>query len=203
MRLSELAKVSGVSIPSIKFYLRTGLLPAGQTLSKTQADYAPAHVERLRLIRALREVGQLPIAAIQAILRAADDETVPVAELLATTHAAMAGPPPLEPGAGRAAAQALLVEVGWSLPAESPLIDSLGVVLQALHDQGRPIDAPHLAPWVRAAQDAAAAELAAVPRSGPRSATGGEIAVGAVLYGQLLTQLRLAARQALAANRSS
>src|ERR1700722_7876060 len=55
MRLSELARPRGVSIPSIKFYLRGGLLPAGEALSKTQADYNQAHVDRLRLIRALRE----------------------------------------------------------------------------------------------------------------------------------------------------
>ena len=53
MKMSQLCETSGVSVPSIKFYLREGLLPAGERTSATQAEYGPEHVERLRLIRAL------------------------------------------------------------------------------------------------------------------------------------------------------
>jgi hypothetical protein len=39
MRISELSKASGVSIPTIKFYLREGLLPQGRLVAANQANY--------------------------------------------------------------------------------------------------------------------------------------------------------------------
>ena len=49
MRISELAAVTGVTIPTIKFYLREGLLPSGVARAANQADYDETHVRRLRL----------------------------------------------------------------------------------------------------------------------------------------------------------
>jgi DNA-binding transcriptional MerR regulator len=72
MKISELSQLSQVPLPSIKFYIREGLLPAGQRTSKNQADYGPAHVERLALIRALQEAAGLRLDAIARALRAAD-----------------------------------------------------------------------------------------------------------------------------------
>ena len=40
MRIAELSRRSGDSIPSIKFYLREGLLPAGTATGRNQADTA-------------------------------------------------------------------------------------------------------------------------------------------------------------------
>ena len=56
MRISELSSRSGVPVATIKYYLREGLLPAGERTSATQARYGDAHVERLRLVRALVDV---------------------------------------------------------------------------------------------------------------------------------------------------
>lgn len=72
MRIAELSRASGVSVPSIKYYLRAGLLPAGERTAPNQADYGPAHVHRLRLIRALIDVGGLPIATISELLSVID-----------------------------------------------------------------------------------------------------------------------------------
>ena len=38
MKISELSSRTGVSIPSLKFYLREGLLPQGQLSAPNQAD---------------------------------------------------------------------------------------------------------------------------------------------------------------------
>jgi hypothetical protein len=57
MRLSELSERSGVSIATIKYYLREGLLAPGRRVSATTADYDESHLRRLRLVRALIQSG--------------------------------------------------------------------------------------------------------------------------------------------------
>ncbi len=73
MRVSSLAAVSGVSVASIKFYLREGLLPAGRRTRANSALYGPEHLRRIRLIRALREVGGVTIEGIATICRVLDE----------------------------------------------------------------------------------------------------------------------------------
>ena len=72
MKVSELSERSGVPLPTIKFYIREGLLPSGQRTGRNQADYSEEHLERLTLIRALREDAELGVAAIARALKAAD-----------------------------------------------------------------------------------------------------------------------------------
>jgi len=72
MKISELSSRTGVSIPTLKFYLREGLLPQGQLSSPNQADYSERHVRRAALIRALRDVAGLSIAKIKTIVDALD-----------------------------------------------------------------------------------------------------------------------------------
>jgi len=59
-------------LPTIKFYIREGLLPAGQSTGKNQAEYSEEHFERLALIRSLREDAALSVEVIARALRAAD-----------------------------------------------------------------------------------------------------------------------------------
>ncbi len=72
MRLAELVRRSRVPRSTIKFYLREGLLPAGEPSGRNQAEYGPSHLERLRLIRALREVAGLPLEVIRRVARQLD-----------------------------------------------------------------------------------------------------------------------------------
>ncbi|NKE62739.1 MerR family transcriptional regulator [Lentzea sp. PSKA42] len=78
MRVGELSKRSGVPVPTIKYYLREGLLPAGVLTSPNQAHYDDEHLRRLRLVRALVDVGDLSIAAVRDVLAALDtrDDTL-------------------------------------------------------------------------------------------------------------------------------
>ncbi|MDT7789402.1 MAG: hypothetical protein QOF58_7821 [Pseudonocardiales bacterium] len=72
MRVGELSKRSGVPVATIKYYLREGLLPAGVLTSPNQAHYDDEHLRRLRLVRALVDVGGLSIAAVREVLTAVD-----------------------------------------------------------------------------------------------------------------------------------
>jgi DNA-binding transcriptional MerR regulator len=75
MKISELARQTGVTVPTIKYYVREGLLAPGRQISATQAEYSDAHVERLRLVRALVEVGGLSLTVVGELLDAVDRAT--------------------------------------------------------------------------------------------------------------------------------
>src|SRR5580765_2306211 len=72
MRIAELSRRSGVSVPTIKYYVREGLLAPGQLTHPNQARYDERHVRRLRLIRALVDVGDLSIAETRDVLASID-----------------------------------------------------------------------------------------------------------------------------------
>lgn len=52
---------------TIKFYIREGILPAGEPQARNQASYGPRHLERLALITALREVAGLSLEGIARV----------------------------------------------------------------------------------------------------------------------------------------
>ena len=68
MRMAELAQRAGLSVPTIKFYLREGLLPPGRLTNVNQAMYDQSHLERLRLIRALSKVAGLPLNKVRDVV---------------------------------------------------------------------------------------------------------------------------------------
>lgn len=68
MKIGELAEASGVPVPTIKHYLREGLLPEGTKTSRNMAYYPPELVDRIRLIKQLQEERFMPLKAIRAVL---------------------------------------------------------------------------------------------------------------------------------------
>lgn len=69
LRIGELAAAAGVSIATVKYYIREGLLPPPPVKTgRTMAYYDAAYLERLKLIRRLREDSYFPIKVIKAIL---------------------------------------------------------------------------------------------------------------------------------------
>ncbi|GGK67935.1 MerR family transcriptional regulator [Nocardia camponoti] len=99
MRISELSERSGVAVATIKYYLREGLLKAGERTSPNQASYGDEHLRRLRLVRALIEVGGLPIATVRDVLAAVDTPDLALFSLLGIVQGAMSTPPPDAPEA--------------------------------------------------------------------------------------------------------
>ena len=90
MRLAELSRRSGVPRSTIKFYLREGMLPAGEARARNQAVYGPRHVERLALIGVLREVTGLSLDVIARVAKELDrgwEGGDPVGEALAELYA--------------------------------------------------------------------------------------------------------------------
>jgi DNA-binding transcriptional MerR regulator len=68
LRMGELAEASGVPAPTIKHYLREGLLPEPVKTSRNMAYYPPGFVDRIKLIKRLQEERFLPLKAIRSML---------------------------------------------------------------------------------------------------------------------------------------
>src|SRR4029077_3335387 len=68
LRMGELAEASGVPAPTIKHYLREGLLPEGVKTSRNMAYYPHEFVDRIRLIKRLQEERFMPLKAIKGVL---------------------------------------------------------------------------------------------------------------------------------------
>jgi DNA-binding transcriptional MerR regulator len=159
MRVSELSDRSGVPLSTIKFYIREGLLPRGESTASNQARYAKTHLERLALIRALREVCGLGIEAVGRVLTALDDPGTEEQPIRLALRAMEPDPPERGPEA-QAEYESALAEVtafldglAWTLPGQHQehaerLADAL-VNLRRLVMPGIPVDV--LAPYARAA----------------------------------------------------
>jgi DNA-binding transcriptional MerR regulator len=68
LRVGQLAEASGVPVPTIKHYLREGLLPEPVKTSRNMAYYPSEFVERIKLIKQLQEERFMPLKAIKSVL---------------------------------------------------------------------------------------------------------------------------------------
>lgn len=199
MRISELSTTSGVPIPTIKYYLREGLLPAGTRSAANQAYYGDDHVRRLLLIRALAEIGGLPLAAVGAVLAAVDDPAMAMHDVLGVAHhgLAMRG---AEADASDLSAPMSEIEtfvehLGWTVKPDAPGKRELARTLSALRRLGWNVTAEVFAPYADAADRIAAWELARTPHGAPRSQIVERAVVGTVVFESALLALRRLAEE--------
>lgn len=71
LKMSELAERSGVSAPTIRHYIREGLLGDGEDIRRTSrnmAYYPPELVDRIQLIKRLQEERFMPLRVIKEVL---------------------------------------------------------------------------------------------------------------------------------------
>ncbi|MER6129502.1 MerR family transcriptional regulator [Streptomyces sp. NPDC001795] len=160
MRMSELSRRSGVSVTTIKYYLREGLLPAGRQLSATQAEYDEHHLRRLRLIRALIGVRGLSVSTTRELLGALAEYTGDTHRLLGL---ALGSIQLAEEGAEDAPeladVDALIAELDWAVHKSAPARATLADTLASLRTLGAPLDWRALVPYARLAEQTAALDL--------------------------------------------
>ncbi|MEY4229785.1 MAG: hypothetical protein RLZZ362_634 [Actinomycetota bacterium] len=89
MKIAGLSTATGVTVATLKYYLREGLLHAGAATAVNQAEYDESHVRRVRLIRALVELGRLSLADVGVVLAAVDDDSLPVHDAFGVAQDAM------------------------------------------------------------------------------------------------------------------
>lgn len=188
-------------MPTIKYYIREGLLPSGTAISATQAEYDRAHVERLRLIRALVEVGRLSITTVSELLGALDapaddpddDPDERLGRAVATTHRALsarpvAGAPPPE------RALAAIATLGWQVNPQSAALRELESALAALEMVELTPGEATLRTYAGAALTVAEAEVIGLP-SESAAETLRTVVIGTVMYEPVLIALRRLAQQ--------
>lgn len=201
MRISELSRATRVPVATIKYYLREGLLPAGEATAATQAQYGEEHVQRLRLVRALADVGGLSIAAIRKVVQAIDDENTDVHTLLGTAQYALGPTVDGERGgdpewsAAREEVDALVADLGWHVTSMAPAREHLVQALVGLQRVGVRVDRELLRAYAEAARGIAAREVNWVRESASRTAAVERVVVGVVLYEPVLLALRRMAQE--------
>ncbi|MEO1055743.1 MAG: MerR family transcriptional regulator [Actinomycetota bacterium] len=140
MRMAELSRQSGVPTATIKYYLRERLLPGGETTAPNQAQYGREHLDRLSLIRALRETAGLSISTIGRVLTAMDDYrpgdspehlTIAVAEM--SEPLAIPDDETDDYERARSDLRELLDELEWNVDTTSPGYDDAIRSIVALH----------------------------------------------------------------------
>jgi DNA-binding transcriptional MerR regulator len=197
VRISELSRATGVPTATIKFYLREGLLHAGELTSATQAQYDESHVARLRLIRALIGPARLSLATTKAVLDAVERPPDSALELLGRASVALAGQSQV-PEAGPA--RELVDQLGWRIEPGTPALADLAGALQAIEEAGLSLIDGGVQRYAELIHRSAVDEVDTVPTDTPEAAVR-QAVLGTVLIEPLLIALRRLALQDAAARR--
>jgi DNA-binding transcriptional MerR regulator len=143
MRIGDLSRRSGVPIPTIKYYVREGMLPAGERAKVNQVEYQETHLHRLGLIRALLEVGGLSVRTAGRVLAQLDDPQITPLLAMGKAHYALLAPdhpadPPHSPDRRDEPQQVddLITGLGWTVGPNNPARHALAETLVALHRLG-------------------------------------------------------------------
>jgi DNA-binding transcriptional MerR regulator len=168
--ISELADRSGTPAATIKFYVREGLLPAGERVGGNRTEYTEAHEHRLRLIRAMLEVGKLSIGSIGQVLAALDRPDAPIAETFEVAQRALA----------RRAASDVSEPSARALDRIDALIDRAGWAAGCHHNVGRGIAAQAVDAFANAGYELPDSYLDGYADAAERVATADLTAVGSL-----------------------
>jgi DNA-binding transcriptional MerR regulator len=196
MKISELSRVTGVPVATVKYYLREGLVPPGRPTGATQAEYDDHHVHRLRLARALVQVGGLTISAARDVLASLDAVDGTWHHVLGVAHAAL--PPHPDHDIEPTRAEALVTDRRWQIHSDAPALRQLEHALRALDEVGIPATAERLKQYADAAHQIAKVDVAGVPTSTPEEAAT-TVVIGTILWEPVLLALRRLAQEAVSA----
>lgn len=199
MWMAELAARSGLSVPTIKYYLREGLLHPGEVAGATRTRYDESHVRRLRLVRALTEVAGLRLDTVRQVL-AGIDGAGSWHEAVGSAHTRLGGVtgewlPPSE--AALARVDALLARQEWQLAPGHPQAVLLARALDATEGLGHPVSDNLLDLYAAAIRPIAAYEVTSVRESAGQDVDRSVEAavIGTLLQEPLLLGLRRIAQE--------
>lgn len=204
MRISELAATSGVPVPSIKYYLREGLLQPGDARAVNQADYGEAHVRRLSLIRALIDVGGLSVATAKDVLHAVDTPDMPLAGVFGRAQVAVSRADLYQRAssdAARARVDGVIRANNWSVSYRNPGRIAAANVVDAFVGSGHDGLLDLLDRYAGAALEVAQADLDAVAKQPDVSAMAETVVTGTVLGDALFAALRRIAQEHVTSER--
>ena len=199
MRISELAETTGVPVHTLKFYLREGVLPPGDATSRTRADYGEAHVERVRLVRALVEHGGVSIGDIRSIVEALDSPPPSRHELLGVAHRTLPG---VTAGAEVSAEVVELLEgLGWTSCTDGPLAAGLTAAVAAARGAGVELAPAELRRYAEAMRSVAEVDVEVALRATSAAGALRTVVLGTVMVDPVLVTLRRIAQEGVSAER--
>jgi DNA-binding transcriptional MerR regulator len=204
MRIAELSRRSGVSIPTIKYYLREGLLPPGEATGRNQARYDERHLDRLRLIRVLREVGGVGVAAAGEVMRGLDEPTADAHQLMGRAHRAVIPPSTHDTNdpewtRTRSWVWSWVRDMGWCVDPDAPALDRLADVVLTARRLDYPDLLRSLSRYADAALTVAGPEVEAATAQPDPAAVMRAVVTGTVLGEALLSAVRLLAHEHVSA----
>lgn len=125
IRIGELARRSGVSVPTLKHYLREGLIVPAKKTGRTMAWYEPALADRVKAIKELQRHEYLPLDVIKKSIEkhgtARDDAEA--ADAIAKVLASHAG--------GKERTKDEILARGEATPQELAMLASAGLAAPA------------------------------------------------------------------------
>ena len=88
LRISQLVKKAGVSAPTIKHYVKEGLLPQPVKTSRNMAYYDDSCVERINLIKRIQKERFLPLDVIKRLIESGEyyDEELELGRAILKSH---------------------------------------------------------------------------------------------------------------------
>jgi DNA-binding transcriptional MerR regulator len=193
VRISELAESTGVALPTLKYYLREGLLMPGTPTSKTRAVYDDTHVERVRLVRALIETGGMGITEVRAVIDALENPPDSPHDFLGAAHRAL--PPPVEPIEPTEEVIGWMRDLGWDACLGSPLLGSLAAAVDAARAAGVLVPDWVIRDQAEAVRRIAAVDVAVATSSPSPAAALHTVVVGTVMMDPVLATLRRLAQE--------
>jgi hypothetical protein len=153
----------------------------------------------VRLIRALVEHGEVPIAGVRSILDAIGSPPEAVHELLGVAHCALPTPPTsgtLSPDVAD-----LVADLGWHVDPGSPALHWFSDTVGAARAVGVPLDRSALRRYSEAMRQVAAVDVDTATAGGSVAAATRMVAVGTTMLDPMLTALRRVAQEAESADR--
>jgi DNA-binding transcriptional MerR regulator len=195
VRIAELSRLSGVPVGTIKYYVREGLISPGELTSPNQAQYDDGHLRRLKLVRALVDVGELSIAETRDVLASIDSPGKTLHETLGKAHRAVTPSLPREVDEESWAAASRQVEElvrrrGWQVEADTPAWKLLTQVLATIHALGQEDLAALVDDYADAAERLAEAEVGCILKRPDVESMIEGMVIGVVLGDTLLAALR-------------
>ncbi|CAH0255450.1 hypothetical protein SRABI76_03352 [Microbacterium oxydans] len=201
MGISELSAQTGVTVPTIKYYLREGLLPEGERRAPIQAAYGEKHVERLRVIRALIDAW-VSVAKTRRALAALDDPPESPHLLLGAAHGAIT--PSRDEALDLTRAERLVEGPGWKPGMCDPAV--LSAVARALRGWRTQDSSCRMLRWRSISRVCGGSRMPRSPgcrRIPLRCGAVRCVVLGSVLVESLSLALRRVARQVSSAERFS
>lgn len=201
MRIGELAQRTGVPVATIKYYAREGLLPPGVRISPNQVRYDDTHVHRLKLIRAMLDVGGMSVTAVGQVLARMDAPDRTVRGMLggaarpAVSRTAAERGTPQDRERARADAAELVRRQGWRVEPENPGWVALVQLILTYRDLEREDLLALLDEYASAAGRLAGAELATVARVPTADGKVEAMVLGTVLGDAAMAALRRIAQE--------